>query len=126
MKLLSFLFILLMVSCSKSDDTGGDDCNLTGEWRQVVSFPGEPEAYGGTMVLEKNGEMKFLGFTGYQWKVTKDCSTFIYWGKGNKDITVEMKILSFDGEYLSLELLTGALAQDPFGLFDSIDFKREK
>lgn len=123
MKYLPFLLSLTFITCSKQDA----DCDLTGTWRQVVSIPDEPEILSTTMELSKNGDMKFAGITGYRWKVKEGCSIFEYWGKADKSVTVEMKILVFDGEYLSLELLGGAFSDpqlDPFGFLGAVKFKK--
>ncbi len=121
MKTLALICLITLFACTKSPD---GDCQFTGTWQQVIKFPGEPEVYGLKMELLKDGSMKMGGITGLKWRVKDECSIFEYWGKEAKNITIELKVLAFDGHYLSLEFLSGALATDPFSLLGSWDFKR--
>ena len=124
MKYLPYIFVLIFISCSKQDA----DCDLTGTWRQVISVPGQPEIFSGSMKLESNGSMTMWGFTGFQYRNKENCGLFEYWQKGDKSITMEMKILRNDGLYLELEVLTGALNPllNPIGISGNWLFKKEK
>ena len=125
--IIPYLLILSIMSCNKVDQS--EDCNFVGTWQQAFKLPGDSTEYLGVkMEILSDGTMKLIGLSSLVWKSKDDCKVIEFYEKSNKKTIFEMKVLSFDGTYLHLELAGGILAlADPLGILglgSATTFKR--